>query len=207
MPTLSRRLPVRRHPLRDHGRADDRRPVPMPRLPARNRWRPHQLRGLPGRRGEADRHAAVPRGEGRQRQHCPQRLLPDLRLARGRRHERPAGRDDGQRRQPRRSERLQAAVRLSTRSGATLGTSSTRRCRASRRCRPCPATRNNQPHDTHMTLEVIWGSGSPYAWRVLLTLEVKGLGYEFAADPVLARRSSLARASGAQPSRQGAGSA
>jgi glutathione S-transferase len=29
-----------------------------------------------------------------------------------------------------------------------------------------------------MTLEVIWGSGSPYAWRVLLTLEVKGLGYE-----------------------------
>jgi glutathione S-transferase len=29
-----------------------------------------------------------------------------------------------------------------------------------------------------MTLEVIWGSGSPYAWRVLLTLEVKGLSYE-----------------------------
>lgn len=29
-----------------------------------------------------------------------------------------------------------------------------------------------------MTLEVIWGSGSPFAWRVLLTLEVKGLGYE-----------------------------
>ena len=29
-----------------------------------------------------------------------------------------------------------------------------------------------------MTLEVIWGSGSPYAWRVLLTLEVKGLRYE-----------------------------
>ena len=58
-----------------------------------------------------------------------------------------------------------------------------------------------------MTLEVIWGSGSPFAWRVLLTLEVKGLGYEFAADPVLARRAALARASGAQPSRQGAGSA
>ena len=38
--------------------------------------------------------------------------------------------------------------------------------------------RNDQPDDTHMTLEVIWGSGSPYAWRVLLTLEVKGLGYE-----------------------------
>jgi glutathione S-transferase len=29
-----------------------------------------------------------------------------------------------------------------------------------------------------MTIEVIWGSGSPYAWRVLLTLEVKGLAYE-----------------------------
>jgi glutathione S-transferase len=29
-----------------------------------------------------------------------------------------------------------------------------------------------------MTIEVIWGSGSPYAWRVLLTLEVKGLSYE-----------------------------
>ena len=29
-----------------------------------------------------------------------------------------------------------------------------------------------------MTLEVIWGSGSPFAWRVLLTLEVKGLGYK-----------------------------
>lgn len=29
-----------------------------------------------------------------------------------------------------------------------------------------------------MTIEVIWGSGSPYAWRVLLTLEVKRLDYE-----------------------------
>jgi glutathione S-transferase len=29
-----------------------------------------------------------------------------------------------------------------------------------------------------MTIEVIWGSGSPFAWRVLLTLEVKGLAYE-----------------------------
>ena len=29
-----------------------------------------------------------------------------------------------------------------------------------------------------MTLEVIWGSGSPYAWRVLLALEAKGLSYE-----------------------------
>ena len=29
-----------------------------------------------------------------------------------------------------------------------------------------------------MTLEMIWGSGCPYAWRVLLTLEVKGLSYE-----------------------------
>jgi len=29
-----------------------------------------------------------------------------------------------------------------------------------------------------MALEVYWGSGSPYAWRVLLTLEVKHLKYE-----------------------------
>lgn len=29
-----------------------------------------------------------------------------------------------------------------------------------------------------MALEVYWGSGSPFSWRVLLTLEVKGLKYE-----------------------------
>jgi glutathione S-transferase len=29
-----------------------------------------------------------------------------------------------------------------------------------------------------MALEVFWGSGSPFAWRVLLTLEVKGLAYQ-----------------------------
>lgn len=29
-----------------------------------------------------------------------------------------------------------------------------------------------------MTLEVYWGSGSPFAWRVLLTLEVKQLPYQ-----------------------------
>src|SRR5919107_1447917 len=29
-----------------------------------------------------------------------------------------------------------------------------------------------------MTLEVVWGSGSPFAWRVLLTLEVKRLTYQ-----------------------------
>jgi len=29
-----------------------------------------------------------------------------------------------------------------------------------------------------MALEVYWGSGSPFAWRVLLTLEVKRLDYE-----------------------------
>ncbi len=29
-----------------------------------------------------------------------------------------------------------------------------------------------------MALEVFWGSGSPFAWRVLLTLEVKRLPYE-----------------------------
>jgi glutathione S-transferase/maleylpyruvate isomerase len=26
-------------------------------------------------------------------------------------------------------------------------------------------------------LEIFWFSGSPFSWRVLLTLEVKGLGY------------------------------
>lgn len=29
-----------------------------------------------------------------------------------------------------------------------------------------------------MALEVYWGSGSPYAWRVLLTLEIKQIPYE-----------------------------
>jgi glutathione S-transferase len=29
-----------------------------------------------------------------------------------------------------------------------------------------------------MALELYWGSGSPFAWRVMLTLEVKGLAYE-----------------------------
>src|SRR3990167_406403 len=29
-----------------------------------------------------------------------------------------------------------------------------------------------------MALELYWGSGSPFAWRVLLTLEVKRLKYE-----------------------------
>lgn len=29
-----------------------------------------------------------------------------------------------------------------------------------------------------MAIELYWGSGSPFAWRVLLTLEVKGLAYE-----------------------------
>jgi glutathione S-transferase len=29
-----------------------------------------------------------------------------------------------------------------------------------------------------MAIEVFWGSGSPYAWRVLLALEVKGVDYE-----------------------------
>ena len=29
-----------------------------------------------------------------------------------------------------------------------------------------------------MTIEVYWGSGSPFAWRVMLTLEVKRLPYE-----------------------------
>ena len=29
-----------------------------------------------------------------------------------------------------------------------------------------------------MAIELYWGSGSPFAWRVMLTLEVKGLEYE-----------------------------
>jgi len=29
-----------------------------------------------------------------------------------------------------------------------------------------------------MAIELYWGSGSPFAWRVMLTLEVKGLDYE-----------------------------
>jgi glutathione S-transferase len=29
-----------------------------------------------------------------------------------------------------------------------------------------------------VAIELYWGSGSPFAWRVLLTLEVKGLAYE-----------------------------
>ena len=29
-----------------------------------------------------------------------------------------------------------------------------------------------------MVIELYWGSGSPFAWRVMLTLEVKGLTYE-----------------------------
>jgi glutathione S-transferase len=29
-----------------------------------------------------------------------------------------------------------------------------------------------------MAIELYWGSGSPFAWRVMLTLEVKGLRYE-----------------------------
>ena len=29
-----------------------------------------------------------------------------------------------------------------------------------------------------MAIELYWGSGSPFAWRVMLTLEVKGLPYE-----------------------------
>ena len=49
----------------------------------------------------------------------------------------------------------------STRCGVTIGISSTRRYRASRRCRRAPAPPNHQPDDTPMTLEVIWGSGSP----------------------------------------------
>ncbi len=41
-------------------------------------------------------------------------------------------------------------------------------------------TRYNSWHDPYggrMSIEVYWGSGSPYAWRVLLALEHKGLSY------------------------------
>ena len=33
-----------------------------------------------------------------------------------------------------------------------------------------------------MAIELYWGSGSPFAWRVMLTLEVKGLAYESKAS-------------------------
>jgi glutathione S-transferase len=39
---------------------------------------------------------------------------------------------------------------------------------------PVKSHRRKKP----MAMEVYWGSGSPFAWRVLLTLEVKGLPYE-----------------------------
>ncbi len=29
-----------------------------------------------------------------------------------------------------------------------------------------------------MALELYWGSGSPFAWRVMLMLELKGLAYQ-----------------------------
>ena len=29
-----------------------------------------------------------------------------------------------------------------------------------------------------MALEIFWGSGSPYSWRVLLGAEIKGLSYD-----------------------------
>ena len=29
-----------------------------------------------------------------------------------------------------------------------------------------------------MAIELYWGSGSPFAWRVMLALEVKGLAYQ-----------------------------
>lgn len=29
-----------------------------------------------------------------------------------------------------------------------------------------------------MALEIFWGSGSPFSWRVLLGAEIKGLAYE-----------------------------
>ena len=29
-----------------------------------------------------------------------------------------------------------------------------------------------------MSIELYWGSGSPFAWRVMLTLEIKGLPYQ-----------------------------
>jgi glutathione S-transferase len=35
-----------------------------------------------------------------------------------------------------------------------------------------------QTKEVIMAIELYWGSGSPFAWRVMLTLEVKGLAYE-----------------------------
>ena len=39
-----------------------------------------------------------------------------------------------------------------------------------------------------MTIDVYWGSGSPYSWRVLLALEHKGLEYRDIANADPARK-------------------
>lgn len=40
-----------------------------------------------------------------------------------------------------------------------------------------PVQFTQEPNGALMAIEVYWGSGSPYAWRVLLALEHKGLAY------------------------------
>jgi glutathione S-transferase len=44
-----------------------------------------------------------------------------------------------------------------------------------------------------MSLEVFWGSGSPYAWRVMLALEHKGIAYESRLLSFTAREHKSAR--------------
>jgi glutathione S-transferase len=40
------------------------------------------------------------------------------------------------------------------------------------------ADRNAKAAEQEMALEIFWGSGSPFSWRVLLGAEIKGLAYE-----------------------------
>src|SRR5438105_13127603 len=37
---------------------------------------------------------------------------------------------------------------------------------------------NTNEREDDMALEIFWGSGSPFSWRVLLGAEIKGLTYE-----------------------------
>src|SRR6185436_4394637 len=42
---------------------------------------------------------------------------------------------------------------------------------------PMPHSTIGRTHGPHMSIDVYWGSGSPYSWRVLMALEHKGLAY------------------------------
>ena len=55
-----------------------------------------------------------------------------------------------------------------------------------------------------MAIELYWGSGSPFAWRVMLTLEVKGLAYESKLLEFSKQRAQNAGLSAAQSAWQSA---